>query len=59
MRLVHSGDSIFSNDVSFENTAGPIDFKTDRVYSGTIEGKEDAQTIKSQERVAFRGDSCM
>ena len=41
MRLVHSGDSIFSNDVSFENTVGQIQFETDRIYTGTLEGKEE------------------
>ena len=40
LRLVHSVDSIFSDDIAFENTAGQIEFKTDKVYSGTMEGKD-------------------
>lgn len=43
LRLVHSGDTIFSNDVSFENTAGSIGFKTDRIYSGTMEDDQSAK----------------
>jgi len=43
LRLVHSGDSIFSDDVSFENTAGQIEFKTDRIYTGTMEDDQSAR----------------
>jgi len=42
LRLVHSPDSIFSDDISFENTAGQIEFKTDKVYTGTMEDDQSA-----------------
>ena len=51
LRLVHSGDTIFSNDVSFENTAGSIGFKTDRIYSGTMEGKDKRTRVISHPQI--------
>ena len=38
MQLYPSGDSIYSPDVVFENSIGQIDYKTDRVYSGILQG---------------------
>ena len=31
--------SVFTDDVVFENSLGPINFQTDNVYSGFLEGK--------------------
>ena len=31
--------SVFADDVIFENSLGPINFNKDKVYSGFLEGK--------------------
>ena len=37
--LQNSAQDVFSEDIVFENTQGPISFNTDKVYSGFLEGK--------------------
>ena len=36
--LRQDAQSVFTDDVVFENSLGPINFKTDSVYSGFLEG---------------------
>ena len=38
LQLYPSRDSVFTRDVVFENTLGPIEFNSDQVYSGFLEG---------------------
>ena len=49
MQLYPSGDSIYSPDVVFENSVGLIDYQTDRVYSGILEG--DLSVLKSKSNI--------
>ena len=36
--LQNSAQDVFSDDVIFENSQGPISFNTDHIYSGFLEG---------------------
>lgn len=39
IRLRRSASEVFADDVVFESTQGPIDYETDRIYEGELEGK--------------------
>ena len=54
MQLYPSGDSIYSPDVVFENSIGQIDYKTDRVYSGILEGDLNVLNIVNTSLLIFR-----
>ena len=38
--------SVFADDVIFENSLGPIDFNRDSVYSGFLEGKQYQKVVQ-------------
>ena len=38
--------SVFADDVIFENSLGPIDFNKDSVYSGFLEGKKFPKVVQ-------------
>ena len=38
--------SVFADDVIFENSLGPIDFNKDSVYSGFLEGKKYTKLVQ-------------
>jgi hypothetical protein len=52
--LQKSAQDIFSDDVIFENTQGPISFNTEKIYSGFLEGK---QTLLKSIWVLYRRPS--
>lgn len=41
-------DSIFSPNVEFENTLGPIRYDVSRVYTGTLEGNLNSNPLANR-----------